>query len=60
MKKEDLFKFVQEFNSMRPISFKTIMEGVEKLPEKDQELFMLLVNYKNGKDFEKKLNKGDI
>lgn len=60
MKKEELYKFVQEFNSMRPLSTATIIEATEKLEEKDLELFMMLANYKNGKDFENKLKKGDI
>lgn len=60
MDKYDLYKFVKDFNNMGMVSHSAILEGLKTLPEKDQELFMILVNYKNGRDFETRLKKGEI
>ena len=60
MNKDELFTFVSEFNALNTISLNTVLEGLNKLPAKDHELFMLLVNYKKGEDFAKKLKSGEV
>lgn len=51
MNKEDIVKFVKEFNKSKAMSTNDIVECLKKLPKKDHELFIMMVNYKNGKDF---------
>ena len=60
MSNEELFTFVKNFNKSGSIPMETITKGINVLPKCDQELFMLLVNYKNGKDFLNKLNNGEV
>lgn len=60
MSKDELFTFVSKFNALNSISISTVLDGLHKLPTKDHELFMLLVNYKNGADFAKKLKNGEV
>ena len=60
MEKKDLFDFVKKFNFLNSIPIEVVIEGLKTLPQKDLELFMLLVNYKNGKDFSEKLFNGEI
>lgn len=59
MKNENLYKFIKEFNKSEAFTTNDIMEGLKSLPEEDHELFMMLVNYINGRDFKNKLSKGD-
>ena len=58
MDKKELFDFVRKYNQSFIISNETIIEGLEKLPKKDHNLFMLLVNYKNNKEFKNSLKDG--
>ena len=51
MEKGKLIEFVKEFNKSKGVSTATIMAGLKELPESDHELFMALVNYKNGTAF---------
>lgn len=60
MNKNDIFSFIKKFNSFDAIPNDIIIEAMNKLSGKDIELFMLLVNYKNGKDFAQKLKNGVI
>lgn len=60
MTREELLKFVQDFNQSGPISMASIAECLKALPKKDHRLFLLLVNYKNGNDFSKKIKNGDL
>lgn len=60
MNKNELFSFIKEFNNSGAISNDVILEAMNHLSDKDIELFMLLVNYKNGKDFAQKLKNGVI
>ncbi|MBO5884403.1 MAG: hypothetical protein J6Q51_01250 [Clostridia bacterium] len=60
MDRYDLYKFVRDFNAMGGVPQDAIFEGLKTLPKKDHELFITLVNYKNGKDFAQKLKKGEI
>lgn len=60
MTSSDLISFVHNFNKINSVSLQTINEALTKLPAKDHELLMLLVNYKNGADFLKKLKGGKI
>ena len=60
MTKNELFTFIKNFNATQSVSPKTILEGLKTLPESDHELFMLLVNYKNGKLFKQNLDNGEI
>lgn len=57
---EQFINFVHTFNQVSCVTLETIEQGLSKLPQKDHELFMLLVNYKNGNDFLKKLKEGKI
>lgn len=59
MEKKELFDFVKKYNQTFIISNDTIIEGLEKLPKKDHELFMLLVNYKNNREFKNSLKDGE-
>ena len=60
MDKKDLFTFVKKFNKTAGISENTVIEGLKTLPQEDHELFMMLVNYKNGDEFKKRLRSGEI
>ena len=60
MTREELLNFVRNFNQSGPISMASIAECLKALPKKDHKLFMLLVNYKNGNDFAKKIKNGDL
>lgn len=60
MNNEELFSFVKKFNQSGAIPMETITKGIKILQKSDQELFMILVNYKNGKDFLNKLNNGEV
>ena len=56
MKREDLLKFVTQFNKAKPLTNSEILECLKLLPEEDHQLFIYLVNYKNGSDFVKKVS----
>ena len=60
MDRYDLYNFVKNFNKIENIPESAVLEGLRVLPQKDHELFITLVNYKNGKDFAKKLKNGEI
>lgn len=60
MSNEELFSFIKNFNNSNAIPLSTITQGMKILSKKDQKLFMLLVNYKNGEDFLNKLNNGEV
>ena len=60
MTRSEIVNFIKEFNRLESFSSDFIVETLRYLPRSDQELFMLLVNYKNGKDFKEKLRSGDI
>lgn len=60
MDKQELISFVSKFNSSEPISLNEVLYAIKHVSAKDQELLMLLINYKNGKDFVKKLKDGEI
>lgn len=60
MSNEELFSFIKNFNNSNPIPLSTITQGINVLSKKDQKLFMLLVNYKNGNDFLNMLNNGEV
>lgn len=60
MKKEEIFSFVKKFNNIDSIPLTTVVEGLNKLSPKEHKLFMLLVNYKNGDDFLKKVKNGEV
>lgn len=59
MNKEDIVKFVKEFNKSKALSTNDIVECLKNLPKEDHELFIMMVNYKNGKDFLSYVPKGD-
>lgn len=59
MNKEDIIKFVKEFNKSKALSTNDIVECLKKLSKEDHELFIMMVNYKNGKDFLSYVQKGD-
>lgn len=60
MTNKQLFEFVQELTRAKPFSLQTIKQGLKQLPPTCHELFLLLINHKNGKDFLTKLNNGEI
>lgn len=60
MTEDTLFSFVHSFNKAGIISDTTIENGLNKLPQEDVQLFMLLVNYKNSGEFHKKIESGEI
>lgn len=60
MTKNELFEFIKKFNKVGAILPDTVIDGLKQLDKEDHELFMLLVNYKNGKDFKNKLDNGEI
>lgn len=60
MKKEEIFSFVKKFNSIDSVPLSTVIEGLNNLSPKEHKLFMLLVNYKNGDDFLKKVKNGEV
>ena len=60
MTRSEIVNFIKEFNREESFSSDFVVETLRYLPRSDQELFMLLVNYKNGKDFKEKLRSGDI
>lgn len=51
MEKKVLYDFVKKFNKSKGITNDTILDGLKTLPKEDHELFMMLVNYKNGNAF---------
>ena len=59
MEKKVLYDFVKNFNKEKGISTEIIMEGLKTLPKEDHELFMMLINYKNGTSFKQFIQKGD-
>lgn len=60
MTRSEIISFIKEFNKEESFSSDFVVETLRSLPRSDHELFLLLVNYKNGKDFEEKLRSGDI
>ncbi|MBQ8451459.1 MAG: hypothetical protein IJ538_01620 [Clostridia bacterium] len=60
MESKKLFNFIEEFNKEPVVDTETILNGLKTLTGEDRQLFMLLVNYKNGKEFLKKLDGGEI
>ena len=60
MKKEELFSFIKKFDKIDSIPLTTVLEGLNELTLKEHKLFMVLVNYKNGDDFLKKIINGEV
>ena len=60
MDKEEIFSFVRKFSAEIAIPVNLIYNALEELNDQEQELLMLLINYKNGKDFSQKLENGEI
>lgn len=60
MEKKDLISFVKNFCSSETISMQTVIQVIKELSPKEKELFVSLVNFKNGKDFMEKLKNGSI
>ena len=60
MDKEEIFTFVRKFNSQSAIPTELIYSALKELNDQEQELLMVLINYKNGKDFSEKLENGEI
>ena len=56
----ELAKFVVELDASPAFEINTVMEVLKVLPQKHHELFMMLVNHKNGSEFTKKLENGEI
>ncbi len=60
MSQQELFLFIQKFCKVGALSEKTIQNGFDLLPPECHELFALLINYKNGAEFDKLLKDGDL
>ena len=60
MKKEQLIKFIKDFNNSEPLCMNTLKDCLVTLKGKDLQLFILLANHKNGADFKSKLKGGNI
>lgn len=60
MKREELVEFVKRFNKVKVISSNTILKCMKELNNDEKELFLLLVNHKNGKSFKDLLDAGEI
>lgn len=60
MDKEEIFSFVKKFSAEKSISANLIYNALKELNDQEQELLMVLINYKNGKDFSQKLENGEI
>lgn len=60
MTNTELINFIKHFNASKPFDLKKVVLAAEKLSAKDHELLVLLINYKNSADFEKKFKKGEI
>lgn len=60
MKREELVSFVKSFNKIKVVSNATIANCLPELNDAEKDLFLLLVNYKNGQAFKKKLEEGEI
>lgn len=56
----ELAKFVVEFDASPAFSVNTVLEVLKVLPPKHHQFFMALVNHKNGTEFTKKLENGEI
>lgn len=60
MTRQEVVRFIKDFNSMEGFSDDFIFDTLKYLSAKEKELFMVLVNQKLGKDFLDKLNNGEI
>lgn len=60
MTQNELLNFVKDFNQAKPILLQDVVDSLKKLDKKHHELYLLLVNYKNGKDFAKKITNEEI
>ena len=60
MTRQEVVRFIKDFNSMEGFSDDFICDTLKYLSAKEKELFMVLVNQKLGKDFLDKLNSGEI
>lgn len=60
MKRDELVSFVKKFNKVKVVSPSTILKCMDELDDAEKELFLLLVNFKNGQSFKKKLEEGEI
>ena len=60
MTEDTLFSFVKSFNSAGVIPDSTIENGINQLSKEEIKLFMMLVNYKNSNEYNKKIESGEI
>ena len=60
MKKSELYDFIRKFNAIEYINKRIVEDGLKVLDNDERKLLMLLVNFKNGEDFVKKLKNGEI
>ena len=60
MTRNEIVTFIKNFNREQAFSSEFIVDVMRSLSKEEGEIFMQLVNYKNGKDFLKKLNSGEI
>ena len=60
MKREDLVSFVKKFNKVKVVPTNTITKCLAELNDSEKELFLHLVDFKNGSLFKKKLEEGEI
>ena len=56
----ELIEFIKKFNKAKPFDLKTLISIMENTSKEDHELLNILVNFKNEKDFAKKLRRGVI
>ena len=60
MTRQEVVRFIKDFNSMEGFSDDFIFDTLKSLSGKEKDLFMALVNQKMGNDFLDKLNSGEI
>ena len=60
MKKSELYDFIRKFNAIEYINKRIVEDGLKVLDNDERKLLMLLVNFKNGEEFVKKLKNGEI
>ena len=60
MSNQDIFDFIKKFNALPTIQPDLIYSAVKELDDQEQELLMVLINHKNGKEFLEKLDNGEI
>ena len=58
MTNTELIEFVKNFNKAKPFDLKKVISCMGELSPECHELLVMLVNFKNEKDFTKKLKKG--